>query len=171
MMPGTGQSAEFERLVRAYSGDLFRYACWLCRDRIIAEDLVQETFERAWKAREGLRDPGAVKTWLVTILRNEHARLYARKRLERVEGDPEDWDEGVDRDPGSALDLREALQELPEGLREPLVLQVLYGMSGSEIGKIMGISEGNVMTRLTRARQGMRRLLQTSNPLGRVKGL
>jgi DNA-directed RNA polymerase specialized sigma24 family protein len=51
------------------------------------------------------------------------------------------------------------------------VLQVLYGMSGSEIGKIMGISEGNVMTRLTRARQGMRRLLQTSNPLGRVKGL
>jgi RNA polymerase sigma-70 factor (ECF subfamily) len=170
-MLGTGPHTDFEHLVRAYSGDLYRYAYWLCRDRITAEDLVQETFERAWKAREGLRDPGAVKTWLVAILRNEHARLYARKRLERVDGDPDDWIAGVEPDPGVALDVRAALQELPEGLREPLVLQVLYGMSGSEIGEIMGISEGNVMTRLTRARQGMRRLLQASNPLDRVKGL
>jgi len=170
-MLGIGKQADFERLVRAYSGDLYRFAYWLCRDRMTAEDLVQGTFERAWKARDGLRDAAAVKTWLVTILRNEHARLYSRKRPERVEGDPEDWDEGVEHDPGSALDVREALRELPDGLREPLLLQVLYGMSGKEIGEVMGISEGNVMTRLTRGRQSMRRLLKASNPLGRVKEL
>jgi len=170
-MLAIGKRAGFERLVRAYSGDLYRFAYWLCRDRMTAEDLVQETFERAWKGRAGLRDPSVVKTWLVTILRNEHARLYARRRLERVEGEPEDWAEAVDPDPGQALDVREALHELPEGLREPLVLQVLYGMSGSEIGEVMGLSEGNVMTRLTRARQGMRRLLHSSNPLGKAKGL
>ena len=48
-MPTPGK-AEFEQVVRAYANDLFRYLYWLCRDRAQAEDLVQETFARAWKA-------------------------------------------------------------------------------------------------------------------------
>ena len=65
----------FESLVRAYSSELYRYAYWLCRDRFTAEDLVQETFARAWKSWDDLRDDKAAKSWLYTILRNEHARL------------------------------------------------------------------------------------------------
>ena len=72
-------SAQFDQTVRAYSADLYRYAWWLCRDRFTAEELVQETFARAWKNWDSLEDLAAAKPWLITILRNEHARLYERK--------------------------------------------------------------------------------------------
>ena len=68
-MPTPGK-AEFEQVVRAYANDLFRYLYWLCRDRAQAEDLVQETFARAWKAWAAPPDEKAVKAWLYTILHN-----------------------------------------------------------------------------------------------------
>jgi len=147
----------FERWVRAYSAELYRYAYWLARDRFAAEDLVQETFTRAWQASQQLRDPDAVKSWLYTILRNEHARLYERKRL-----DIDDAQDLADvTDPKGAgvfdgIELRQSLQRLPEGYREPLLLQVLGGFSCAEIGCMMNLSEGAVMTRLTRARMALR---------------
>ena len=70
---------QFDALVRSLSGDLFRYAYWLCGDEALANDLVQETFLRAWRALGDLRDTAAAKAWLITILRREHARLYERK--------------------------------------------------------------------------------------------
>ena len=72
---------DFERTVRAFSADLYRYAYWLCRDRFVAEELVQEMFARAWKSWAELRDPGSVKPWLIAILRNERARMFARKQI------------------------------------------------------------------------------------------
>ena len=75
----------FEGLVRAYSSELYRFAYWLTRDRFSAEDLVQETFARAWSAWQSLREQGAAKSWLYMILRNEHARLFERRRLDIVE--------------------------------------------------------------------------------------
>ena len=71
---------DFDTLVSAHSPELFRYAMGLCHNRDTAEDLVQETFLRAWRARADLRDGSAVRSWLYTILRNEHARLYERQR-------------------------------------------------------------------------------------------
>ncbi len=59
----------------------------------------------------------------------------------------------------TALEVREALHALPESLRQPLLLQVLGGFSCAEIGALLDISEGAVMTRLTRARQAMRLLV------------
>ena len=72
------RKAEFEQVVRAYANDLFRYLYWLSRVRAQAEDLVQEVFARAWAAWGDQRDEKAVKAWLFTIARNEHARLYER---------------------------------------------------------------------------------------------
>ena len=59
--------------MQAYSKDLYRYGLWLTKDVQVAEDLVQETFLRAWKAMDSLKDPGAVKSWLFTIYRRENA--------------------------------------------------------------------------------------------------
>src|SRR5574341_15183 len=164
-----GKQSSFETMVRAYSGDLFRFAYWLCRDRMRAEDLVQETFERAWKAWDSLRDENAVKSWLYTILRHQQASRYVRKRLELADCELEDLPDTVETNLGEVLDTRQALHALPEGLRTPLLLQVLCGMSAREIGEVMALSDGAVMTRLTRARQAMRRLLDGSNAIWKTR--
>ena len=148
----------FEMMVRAYSSDLFRFAYWLCRNRWQAQDVVQETFAAAWRARDSLRDESAVKAWLFSILRNEHARIYQRKRLDMVDAELEDLPNTVDGG-YERIELEECLRKLPDSYREPLMLQVLGGFSGSEIAELIGISEQNVMTRLTRARHALQRLV------------
>lgn len=157
----TVRSAGFETVVRAYANDIFRYAYWLCRDRSIAEDLAQETFARAWAAWEDQRDEKALKAWLFTITRNEHARLYERKRLDI---DPEaELDEIVSRtssDPAIGIDVRRAFASLPDAYREPLLLQVLGGFSSAEIAAAAGITEEAVNMRLSRARRSLREMLE-----------
>lgn len=153
------KQSQFESLVRAYSTELYRYAHWLCRDRFQAEDLVQDTFTRAWQGLGSLRDINAAKSWLYTILRREHARLYERKRL--VIDEHQELDDIEDSGGSSAydgLEMRDALRTLPEGYREPLLLQVLGGFSCEEIASMMDISTGAVMTRLSRARLAARKL-------------
>jgi RNA polymerase sigma-70 factor (ECF subfamily) len=159
-MFASSRRARFETVVRAYANDVFRYLYWLCRDRSLAEDLSQETFSRAWAAWEDQRDEKALKAWLFTIARNEHARLYERKRLD-VDPDAE-LDAIVSRtasDPGLGLDIRKAFGLLPETYREPLLLQVLGGLSSAEIAASLGTSEEAVNMRLSRARRSMREML------------
>src|SRR5579864_8966210 len=60
---------QFEALVRAHSGELYRYAYWLSGESALAQDLVQETFLRAWRSLDSLRETVAAKSWLTTILR------------------------------------------------------------------------------------------------------
>ena len=159
-MFASSRRARFETVVRAYANDVFRYLYWLCRDRSVAEDLSQETFSRAWAAWEDQRDEKALKAWLFTIARNEHARLYERKRLD-VDPDVE-LDEIVARsanDPGLGLDIKKAFAMLPEAYREPLLLQVLGGLSSAEIAASMNSTEEAVNMRLSRARRSMREIL------------
>lgn len=156
-------SRQFDQTARAYGADLYRYAYWLCRDRFVAEELVQETFARAWKNWDSLEDFSAVKPWLITILRNEHARLYERKRLDISDDDPQDLELPSNDRPGAHLELEQLVEELPPAYREPLVLQVLGGYECKEIAEMLGTTEGAVMTRLTRARQALRAHLETSD--------
>src|SRR5690554_8113775 len=72
----------YQSLVAQFYTDIFRYAYWLSRSRPLAEDLVQETFLRAWRSIESLQNEGAAKAWLFTILRRENARLYEKYRPE-----------------------------------------------------------------------------------------
>ncbi len=153
------KQSKFESMVRAYSTELFRYAYWLCRDRYTAEDVVQETFARAWKSFDGLRDDRAAKSWLYTILRNEHARLFRRKPLD-IDHDQvlEELVDDSGRDPAQEMEFTDAVAVLPASYREPLLLQWIGGYSCREIAGIMNLTEGAVMTRLTRARIALGRL-------------
>jgi RNA polymerase sigma-70 factor (ECF subfamily) len=142
---------------------MYRYAVWLSRDRSIAEDVVQEALLRAWKSLDALREDGAAKHWLLTIVRRENARYFERRRLETVDVDDltpsqeallaETQDDKLD-------DMREAIYELNDDYREPLVLQVLMGYSTGEIAELMGLKQGAVLTRLHRARLKLRVSMQ-----------
>jgi RNA polymerase sigma-70 factor (ECF subfamily) len=135
--------------------DMFRYAAWLSRDKSIAEDVVQEALLRAWKSLDALRDDGAAKQWLLTIVRRENARYFERRRLETVDIDNLTASQSalLAEAPEEELnDLREAIYGLDDDYREPLVLQVLMGYSTNEIAELMGLKQGAVLTRLHRAR-------------------
>ena len=131
------------------------YAFWLARDRSQAEDIVQEALLHGWRAYPRLRVQGAAKSWLFSIVRNEYLRA--------AELSPA-------REPGGTRSARRALAGARAGdargargaacvLRRPLALQVLGGFSCAEIAAMLGTTEGATMTRLTRARQALRRLI------------
>ena len=145
----------FDQHVGVYHQDMYRYAAWLSRDKAIAEDVVQEALLRAWKSLDALRDEISAKQWLLTIVRRENARYFERKRLETVDIDNLTASQAAllavedDKELG---DMRQAIYELEDDYREPLVLQVLMGCSTNEIAEQMGLKQGAVLTRLHRAR-------------------
>ncbi len=151
--------SSFEAMVHAHSSDLYRFAYWLCRDRGVAEDLVQEAFTRAWANWKDVRDEKAAKGWLLTILHHEHARLFEKKRIEISDEDLTDLVVAAEIDVLGELEMRDALWKLPEGFREPLLLQVLGGFTCAEIATMVNLSEMNVMQRLTRARMALRKMM------------
>jgi RNA polymerase sigma-70 factor (ECF subfamily) len=158
---------QFEALTRAHAGDLYRFAYWLCGHEALAQDLVQETMLRAWKSLDALREAEAAKPWLLTILRREHARHHERKQLDTVELNEGIADDAAWASPerhGDAAELREAMSKLPHKYREPLLLQVLGGMSCDEIADELGQQPGAVMTQLFRARQQLKSILQGGRP-------
>jgi RNA polymerase sigma-70 factor, ECF subfamily len=153
----------FERLVRALSADLFRYAMFLCRDRAMAEDVVQETFARAWRSFDALRDEGAARSWLMTTVRREWARQFERYR---PSFDPIDPDRIVGHEPvdPEILALRKAVLELPDIYRDVLVLQLVGGYSGEEMSRMLKLPRATVNTRLFRARQRLKEVLEEEAP-------
>ncbi len=160
--PETAQSADFERQLQFMRPQLLRFAVWLARDRAIADDVVQESLLRAWKSRAELTDPGALRPWLYTIVRREHARLYERKRLATTDVDllvaQESPELAVSGDE-ELLGLRRAIAALPDEYRVPLTMQVLGGFSTREIATELGLTQPAVLTRLFRARDKLRESL------------
>jgi RNA polymerase sigma-70 factor (ECF subfamily) len=151
--------ARFQALCQSLRPDLLRFAFWLARDRALAEDVVQETMIRAWKAQDSLLDEGAAKPWFLTIIRREYARSFERKRFVTV-----DVEELIAKeepmlaaaDEQELMELRSAMFKLPDEYREPLVMQILMGYSTAEIAAELELSNAAVLTRLFRARKRLR---------------
>lgn len=165
-----GRKHRFEALVGVFHADLFRYAYWLCRDRELAQELVQDTMLRAWKALDRLREEAAAKQWLITILRRELARHYARNRPQTVDSDStplvDETTPGPEQNAETRV-LRRAIENLEPLYREPLVLQVLLGLSIEEIADTMALNQNTVLTRLFRARKQLAEML-SEQPAARV---
>ncbi len=145
----------FNHLVELYSPRLYRCALSLCHDPTQAEDLVQDTYLRAWRFIANLRDLNAAESWLFTILRREHARCYERPQmsisdieLEKIPVDPTH-----DEANAELTLLQSAAANLPQAYREPLMLCIRGGSTCEQIGKILDLSPGAVWTRLHRARK------------------
>lgn len=159
----TGSNADerlFEAWIRDFAPDLFRHALWLTRDEELARELVQECFYQAWRHRRGLRDRSKARAWLITILRRAHYHSVHEKNLRFVSLDtcPEP---GVDSIPlwQSSHDLRHAMSTLPLWQQEILLLRFLHDCAYQEIGDILDLPVGTVMSRLNRARTALRKAL------------
>jgi len=154
----------YQQWVTDYHQEVYRFAYWLCQDVDVAQDLVQETFLRAWKAFDNLQDDAAVKSWLFTIVRRENARRFSLKSSQVVH---EDVDECIlMAEESFTIDVeidnqkvREKLHSLPIDYREPLILQVMFGYSSEEIGAFLSLNINTVNTRLFRARELLKRKL------------
>lgn len=157
------KNKRYEQLVHLYHADIYRYGYWLCKDPDIAQDLVQETFLRAWKHLDSLLDAAAAKSWLITILRRENARRFERKQFDY--DDAAEQDSLPDTGQSSAEQdcdnnkLRNYMAALPEEYREPLVMQVIGGFSSDEIANLLQLNVNTVNTRLFRARKLLREQL------------
>ena len=174
MTSDTDRTRRFNELAEAYSTDLYRYAMWICGNDALAKDLVQETFLRAWRALDSLKDVGAAKSWLITILRREYARTFERKvpkftdveKVVVVDNDELEPDERTEREL-----LRKGILKLEPKYRDPLLLQLVFGHSCAEISEQLGTSKSAVMTQLFRAREKLKVQLQKDGVTGNVHEL
>ncbi|XOV78360.1 MAG: sigma-70 family RNA polymerase sigma factor [Aestuariibacter sp.] len=160
----------YESLVSELHSDIFRYAFWLIKDKAIAEDVVQETYLRAWKSLDSLKDVKAAKAWMITILRRENARRFERKQFDLVDIDEFSIADEEDNHESKLehRELRKHIAGLNEEYRDPLILQVMLGFSGDEIAELLELNKNTVMTRLFRARNQLKDVLDKA---GAIRGL
>jgi RNA polymerase sigma-70 factor, ECF subfamily len=145
---------------------LRRYARGLASDRDRADDLVQDTLERAWDARERWQRRGEVRAWMFGIMHNLFVDRLRRSRArpEDSAGDdvPEQAVRAMQADRLELRDLDRALQRLPPEQREVLLLVAVEELSYAEVAAVAGVPIGTVMSRLSRARRRLQLALRPS---------
>lgn len=154
--------ASFRAIVEETSPALFRLAARITGSLEEAEDVLQDSYIKAWDALGRGRFDGRshLRTWLYRIVANAATdALRSRKRRERehLEEDRDAASPTVSTEARYALrELASWLEELPADQRAALVLKELEGLSGQEIAEVMGCTEGAVEQRLFRARAALR---------------
>jgi RNA polymerase sigma-70 factor (ECF subfamily) len=156
-----------ERLVTTYYKPLYGYAYRLTGSTTDAEDLAQETFCNAQQKLGQLRDPERVRPWLFSILRNAYLHRVRNQKQSR-ELPLECFQELAESppDPLPEFDperLQEALAELPELFRTPVILFYFEDFSYRDIAEQMDVPLGTVMSRLARAKAHLRARLFESD--------
>lgn len=176
----------FERDVLPLLPNLYAAALRLTRNPSDAEDLLQETYLRAFRGFAGFEEGTNLRAWMYRILTNTFINAYRKKQREPVtvqDEDIEDWylfdrlgEVGVEASAESEVlekipdeDVQRALEELPEGFRMAVLLADVEGFSYKEIAEILNIPIGTVMSRLHRGRKALQKALwQTVRERGLV---
>ena len=156
--------SEFLAEVQACVPSLRRYARALTRDPDAADDLVQDCLERALSRRLLWRRTGTLRAWLFTMMHNIHANgvRYRAVRPTVVSLDEAWVDVPTPADQGGGLALRDmeaALGRLPEEQRHAVLLVALEGMTYEEVAFVTGAPIGTVMSRLSRGREALRKMM------------
>ncbi len=159
---------------------LRRYARVLTGDMHRADDLVQDTLARAWEKRRLWQAGSDLRAWLFTIMHNVHVNQYSMRQrefaqasLDADEGPAAGWEIPVRATQSDRVELAEVLAQvgrLPAEQREVLMLAAVEELRYEEIAEVLGVPIGTVMSRLSRARDKLRRMnAETSSPFKVVR--
>ena len=179
-MTTTGARETFSVDAMQYAPQLFSTALRITRNRTDAEDLVQETFIKAWRAFDSYQQGTNLRAWLFRIMTNTYINKYnaqLRKPLETELDEVEElylfkrlgaFDQSkINQSAEDQMlelftdeEVKNAIEELPEGFRIPLLMSDVEGFSYKEIAEIMDTPVGTVMSRLHRGRKLLRELLE-----------
>jgi len=174
---------EFEREALIHLDTLYNVALRLAGNAADAEDLVQEAVAKAWRAWDSYRRGTNCRAWLVTILRNTFINQFRResRRPTAVQFDSvEDisvFEAVQERDPEGSFfryigddEVKQAIHDLPEEFRIPVVLSDIEGMSYAEIAEVLNVPVGTVKSRLFRGRRRLQqRLYEYALEMGYIK--
>src|SRR5262245_52913575 len=167
-MGSPGCQGSVQGLVDEHYVSLYRYAYRLTGSATDAEDLTQEAFCKAQAKLSQLRDPHKAKAWLFSILRNAYLHRLREERKELLVSLEDVGDvPAAPPDPLPPIDparLQEALGDLPEGLRTPVILYYFEDFSYRAIAEQMDLPMGTVMSRLARAKAHLRARLIPAGP-------
>ena len=157
-----------ETLMREYGNDVLRTAYSYVKDKFTAEDIFQDVFIKAYKNLENFREESGIKTWLIRITINTCkdylTSAYNRKVVPMMEfkedslTSEDDFEEVENKDRDRFI--KETVMTLPEGYREVLLCVYYHEMSVAETAESLGIAEGTVKSRLSRARDMMKTKLE-----------
>ena len=159
---------DLEGMMRTYGNDVLRTAYMYVKDIHTAEDIFQEVFIKADRNKESFRGESSVKTWLIRItvnackdyLKSAYSRrvtMFSEEEENQIPTD--DTTEEIERKQDGEQ-IRKALLLLPEKYREVLVCLYFEERSVAETAKVLGLSEGTVKSRLSRARDKFRVILE-----------
>lgn len=143
----------FERFVHEHGRMVRALAVAYCRDESAAEDVVQDTFVRAWRSLDGLRDPAKIKTWIYSLARHtavDFLRARERRKTEELRMDVE-----APERPGGGLieQVMQAVDQLREDYRQILLLRYVEKFSYAQIGEALGMTPAAVGEKLHRVRR------------------
>jgi RNA polymerase sigma-70 factor (ECF subfamily) len=158
----TGSEASFRALYRVHTPALYGFALRLARgDEPAAQDIVQEAWMRAIGKLGAFRWQSSLKTWLHAVALNVYREgLRHRATAERHDHEAQRRFTVVRGTGEPALDVGQAIHELPDGQREVLVMHDIEGYTHQEIAALLDIAEGTSKSQLSRARTALRALLE-----------
>jgi RNA polymerase sigma-70 factor (ECF subfamily) len=164
-------SIDFRRLYDTVFPILFRVSYRITNSEDAAEDLCQDAFFRLYEKNMVFPSPDEAKYWLIRVVKNAALNYAKRKDRERKayqkafreDTRVEDTGEGILIKKESKEEVQEALEKLPDNLRIVLILKEYAELNYKEIGRALGISEGNVKIRVFRARERLAKLLESTS--------
>lgn len=157
---------DFRDEIVALIPSLRAFARGLCRDRELADDLVQDAMMRAWASKHTYKPGTNCRAWMFTILRNRFYSIVRKKDIKTV-FEPEAAERILTQEPTQEdsihlNDVNEAMAKLPEHQREVLLLIVGAGLSYEEAAEVAGCNIGTVKSRLNRGRAAIKELIEGS---------